>query len=665
MKFVTTKFLQIAAHALFSKFCYLKKRRVLVARLIPSLFLLLISTGILFVTPPSARADNSSFAIEKSDWHTDAKWPLILYYYSSWRGKRGLVDSETFYLSPEGNTDPKAELVATWKAFQEDAEGLWCRFPMRGKFLAAKAKAEGVDFKVTSCKELDEFLNSVDGESLALVFSSYYPNNPSSLFGHTFLRVNSRRTLANPETANLLDAGISFAAYPNTGNPLLYVYRGLFGGFPGRFDALPFYVKVQEYNHSENRDLWELNLNLNPDEVNDVLLSLWEVRLQHIEYYYFDDNCAFVLLHLLELARPSLKLKDHFNGWVIPSDTVRIVASQEGLIEKTEFRPSTYRRLRALLELLTSEEKHWLKTTLNKQAYEAMYSENPQRQALLLDTLLEYFDYDERLSGTREAVKWTGLRNQVLKARARLGSEHPEASQAENEVLARVVQTPFEEFPALGHAPTRIGLGVGRSQFSGNFVEVDWRPALHDLGSHYTGYSTGYEIQFFHPVGRFLVEEKKFQLNSFSLLKILSASPIQSMLNHTSWTLDISAERVSDFSNLWRKKAHFGFGLAAEPITHSRVYFFGFAETGHITEEGFYVGPGFRLGLTLPASTLFTFRSDVVGVYGFPQKSIYNRLELSSSMRARTSQNSEVSLEAKYNLRSKTPEGQFRFHYFL
>ena len=56
---------------------------------------------------------------------------------------------------------------------------------------------------------------------------------------------------------------------------------------------------------------------------------------------FFDENCAYHLLSLLEVARPTLHLRDKLPPWVIPADTVRAVIAVPGILKKAIFRPAS------------------------------------------------------------------------------------------------------------------------------------------------------------------------------------------------------------------------------------------------------------------------------------------------------------------------------------
>src|SRR5688500_15186877 len=140
------------------------------------------------------------------------------------------------------------------------------------------------------------------------------------MYGHTLLRVDAAD---QDERTRLLAYSISFAAATNETNGLIFAVKGLFGGYPGVFAMLPYYVKVREYSDLENRDLWEYELDLSPEELERVLRHAWELLPAYFEYYFFDENCSYHLLALLQVARPDLELTAPFRLWALPVDTVR------------------------------------------------------------------------------------------------------------------------------------------------------------------------------------------------------------------------------------------------------------------------------------------------------------------------------------------------------
>ena len=119
---------------------------------------------------------------------------------------------------------------------------------------------------------MKDILEQVDAVSVTLVFPAAYMNSPSSMYGHTFLRFDPRQS----ESGSLwLSWALNFGAnIDSDDSSLLYAYKGLFGGYPGQFNMMPYYRKIQEYNRMENRDMWEYPLNLAAEEVDQLLEHL-------------------------------------------------------------------------------------------------------------------------------------------------------------------------------------------------------------------------------------------------------------------------------------------------------------------------------------------------------------------------------------------------------
>ena len=125
---------------------------------------------------------------------------------------------------------------------------------------------------------------------------------------------------------------------------ILYTFKGLFGGYEGYFSDGPYYEKVKEYSRLDNRDVWEYTLNLNEEETDRMLAHLWELKDINFDYYFFDENCSFRLLELIEVARPSVNLLDGFSVYAIPLDTVLVVDDAD-LIDTSYYRASNQSKL--------------------------------------------------------------------------------------------------------------------------------------------------------------------------------------------------------------------------------------------------------------------------------------------------------------------------------
>ena len=207
------------------------------------------------------------------------------------------------------------------------------------------------DFRKQPASKLDEALSAADPKRTVLVFPSAYINSPASMFGHTLLRVD------NSYQSELLAYAVNYSAVAdNETNGFAYAFKGIFGLYPGYYSVSPYYEKVKEYNDIEHRDIWEYHLTLTEDETRRLVLHVWELQGIYSDYYFFDENCSYNVLYLLESARPTLNLTDRLPLWVIPSDTIRVVRDS-GLVSSVRYRPSQGTRIRHLASFLAPDDQ--------------------------------------------------------------------------------------------------------------------------------------------------------------------------------------------------------------------------------------------------------------------------------------------------------------------
>ena len=59
---------------------------------------------------------------------------------------------------------------------------------------------------------------------------------------------------------------------------------------------------------------------------------MWELKQIQFDYFFFDENCSYRLLELLQVARPGLQLTTQFPLTAIPTDTVKAILSYKGVL---------------------------------------------------------------------------------------------------------------------------------------------------------------------------------------------------------------------------------------------------------------------------------------------------------------------------------------------
>ena len=444
-------------------------------------------------------------------------------------GWRSYISDKKFFLAPDGNEHPDRELTATLQALYGPAKAgqqhAQCVYPARTRWL--KAQLNLTDLPAVNCSDFTQWFKDVSPHSAVMIFPAAYLNSPSSMFGHTLLRID-QADVQSDKTA-LLSYAINFGAYiEGSDNSLLYAWKGLMGGYPGLFALVPYQEKLSEYRSLENRDLWEYRLNLSQAETERMVEHVWELKQIQFDYFFFDENCSYRLLELLQVARPSLRLTEQFPLTAIPTDTVKAV-KEAGLVESIQYRPSRERELLSRAEPLSDDEQQWvLKVSADQQQLQApSFKALPrERQALIIDAAYRLERY-----------------------RANGQERDPQRAQRSFELLRAINQNPAPELaipqpglPEDGHQSRTWQAGLG-TRGDRAFGEYGLRMAYHDLNDNAESFPLGAQIEILQLKLR-QYEGNDWQVQQLDLATIRSLTPRNELLQPLSWQVTGGLERV-------------------------------------------------------------------------------------------------------------------------
>ena len=520
-------------------------------------------------------------------------WEVLLHYKATFRGTTSLVDDPAFFNAPNGKTDRQAELDATLAAFfrtdvKPDEEHPRCKFIARYTWLKEELSIDEAKLPSASCTRFEKALAQVNPRSVVLVFPNTLLNLPSSMFGHTLLRLNTQYQ------SDLLSHAVNYAAITGDSLGLFYVFKGIFGFYHGRYSNLPYYEKVQEYSDLEHRDIWEYHLNLTPEEARRTFLHIWEMKDFYANYYFFDQNCSFNLLFLIEAGRPSLRLTDEFYGkyrfWVIPVDTVR-AAKKFGIIDGVTYRPSRSTKILRIAEGMdddlvalsydVAKEKQTPESVLATEL-----STTEKREVLDLSTELTQYRFSKRKMD-KDVYEKQFL--EILAARSTLGTP------------------PADPYPIRMPVPPDQGHLSGRFQVGGGyrsdqwFTEVDWRAAYHDLADFDEGYVRGAQINFMDFSFRYYYDDDRLRLHRWRIVDIVSLFPWNSIFKPISWKANFGVEEMllRDGADHPVPRLNAGGGLTLGPGGNVRFYLFGEGDVQASTrlDKDYAVGFGGTAGM--------------------------------------------------------------------
>ncbi len=516
---------------------------------------------------------------KQREWHT------LLHYQPSRGGYVSEVDDPQFFNAPLGKTNPQAELEATLRAFfvpPENAQHPQCAFIARYHWLKQQLAFDPIRLPPQPCSRFKEWVAQLQPAGLSLIFPSAYLNNPSSMFGHTLLRIDQQN---QTEQTRLLAHALNYAAATEETNGFVFAVKGITGGYPGLFSILPYYKKVKEYSDLENRDLWEYQLNFTPAEVHRLLRHVWELDNIYFDYYFFDENCAYHLLSLLEVARPTLHLRDQFPLWVIPGETVRVIVSTPGILKQAIFRPASATQLRHRLYLLSQEQQDWVLKLVegrrepNDTQFAAL---DVTARAKILEVAYDYLYY-QHIKAPQS--KKTGRLRTLLVARSRLPS------------TATLSQPPTPKRPDQGHNNFRLTVGLGQNG-EHYYQSLRLRPAYHDLLDPGAGYVHGAHINFLDLSLRH--QTNNVTVDSLKIIEIVSLAPRDRFFQPLSWKINTGWQRRQG-SLVYRTNG--GAGLSYQ--LNANVLGYGFLEStldiGNALQHYHSLGVGGSVGVFVDA----------------------------------------------------------------
>jgi hypothetical protein len=633
-----------------------------------SRFFTLFTFTAIFCATSAFAVDSATLEKQVTDralWN-HPQWLNLVHYQSDlFGGYTSQVDGDTFFLAPDGKTNPQAELIATIRAYyrkptaeelarpkqltdpeiqaalkktvdsleaktlskeererqfeerkqellKHEADHPICHFPARLRFLKRELNWDGSGLPEITCYRQNDFRRRVDAKSASLVFSSFFLNNPSSTFGHSFLRINSGLWAQYGNYRNeLLDTGVNFAANVTTSNPAFYALFGMLGLMPGTFTTVPYYLKVREYNDFESRDLWSYDLDLTPDEIAMLVDHIWEEETTFYYYKYFTENCSYHMFTLLDAAAPRLELTKGLTYYTIPSHTIRVLNQSPGAVKKITYRPSVRSQFFYRLTLLTNEERKALDVLVDTHDLTLLSPTlSKESAAHVLDAFsdqIELTSVKELIIDGSDAQK---LKQAVLVKRASLGLKSVNIE----------VPAPLRSAPHLAHGIRRVDIGAAYENDRGPSTTFGHRSAMHDILDPGLGYARNMQVDMFGVWARVLNRpsgfRNRFEFDEFNLIKLTALTPLSRYYTAKSVQADIGWKKMYDRD--CENKDHrclpfdieYGPGWTIDPTSTETLSLFAFVK-GQFTYSPNYAGTNIRLGLGPKAGAVLYISDDL------------------------------------------------------
>ena len=519
-----------------------------------------------------------SFSIQANTLDFDEKYWLKILHYDKGASK---ADGEKFFLAPNGKTNPEAELRATISGFYDPNMKVgWfsyhpqCVFRARYEFLKDAGFLKNAP--VVDCPEFVEWKNGLNAESITLIFSSSYPNNPSSLFGHTLLRLNQK-----DKKNDLLDYAVAFSAIPEKDDlGLVFAFKGFSGGYKGLFEITKYYTKVNEYNNGESRDLIEYNLAMTPVELDRTINHLWELyQTTYFDYYFADENCSAVLADLIAVGyKDDDRLNAHSRWYYLPGEMIKHFTNRDGRIKSTNYRPSLKKQVAKMWESLTPAEIAEVKKILGDNKIPEIITNTK-----VLDAVIAIIDFTHYRTKEELSVDYQKLFRAALLKRAKLPK-------------AQMVKETYDQnnMPEYSHNPQKFSFFT-RLENHNTIAGFEIKQGYHDLMSNDRGFDTFSQFDLLTASFVYDFKNKKFDYDKIALVDLISLHEYTFYDPQMSWRAKVTNERIYDLEctlcHKFNGNAYGGLSFRS-PRSVFSIMLGVFGEVSSNLVKGFRAGPG-------------------------------------------------------------------------
>ncbi|MCQ2966091.1 MAG: DUF4105 domain-containing protein [Alphaproteobacteria bacterium] len=447
-------------------------------------------------------------------------WTRLLHFHKN----ESTIDNPQFFLSDQGKFDKKAELIATIKAFLKKEK--ICVFPARYEFLSENL---GWKKEKLNCPELDKIKKDVNPQKISLIYASSYLGNPASFFGHTLIRIDNQPNMP------LISQAVNYGAIVGNAGIFDYVVQGIGGGFNGVFTLNSYYDTINEYSFMENRDLWEYQLKLTDEQLKMFIYHLSEVLPFSAKYYFFTENCSYMILELLNIVQPETDWTEELPSlYTLPSDTVRIIVQNHHLLDEAVYRPSRQTKVLSAYKGIPVQQRPFVKRIAEhpEQEFEKIKDYSKKEQAVLLETAYELIQYNSIIE--KISVKERQEKSEKILAYYNLL----------NEKNAMASPIPPKIRPDEGHKASSFRVEFSHKGHK-NYTLINYRPVFHSLLDDSRGYVPYTQVNYLDST--FAIDEKgKVRLDELSAVNLQSYTPWTDIIKPVSFRANIGQKRIYD-----------------------------------------------------------------------------------------------------------------------
>ena len=523
------------------------------------------------------------FSFLNASIYSSKEWITLLHYHKNFNGYVSLVDDKNFFVNKNGKYNPKNEFLSSIKLIKTNPQKFACKFPLRYTFLNSKLHLS--NFSINKCEKLQKFLKTVNANKATLIFADADINKPASMFGHTFIRFD------NDKFSPYLSYAVNYAATVTDSNGILFAFKGIFGYYKAYYSILPYYEKIKQYSNKESRDLWEYELNFTPSQVNKMLLHVWELKNIYSDYYFFNENCSYNILYLIDVVNPKINSTNYFYSLsVVPLDTIKYLYKR-ALITNETYRPSLVTKMETITKGLNHKDKILIqKIALGKTDPIIIKKKikTPNLQVKILDASVRDLEFLSKKMYIPKKLYTKRFLN-ILKVRSKI------------DIISNY-KYPTPQNPLDSHYSKKIKISLGNDNKF--FTQLNYRMCYHQLNDIDTGYKKGSSLSFGDFATR--IYNNKTYFEKIGLIEIKSLSKRDTLFKPLSWKVNVGFYQKYTSEN----NQHLTFNLnTGGGITEkfNDIYFYSLLSPDLLINKNF--SNGYSLGIGLDNGVMYSSQS--------------------------------------------------------
>lgn len=546
-----------------------------------------------------------------------------------------------FFLGASSTSTPDQEFHLVLEALKARDTNKICRFPARSLWVQESLKLPPFDFN--ACSELAEFKEKAPAESVAFVFASENISQPTSIMGHSFLKIAGKNNKGIQ-----VEHAISFFTEIEDANFFRLAFESIVTGKKGYYTLTPYHDYKVNYIFGEQRSLWEKYLKLSPMNQQLLQFHLFELKGIEFEYFFHSYNCSTLDYNIIAILFPEIQKQRGL--WVTPKDVYKAIDSKD-YIETTIMLPSSKWRLKALEEALQP----------SNQIVSLFENGAPEN---ILD---QYKDTDQQFLALELAAAVNDFRFESSKTEEKVWSQRYDELKTAKRQLRPDGIVDLSSYKNPGRSPQDSYLYLSSTQESSltepqrSFVTLGFVPASHPYMGDNSQYLSESELK----VGQISFDVgEKISLNSLILFSASALQPSTALYRPLSGGIKAGYDRQISPQLQFQKGLLLEGNLGQSYRLHPDIDFY------------FLVGMGYREALkNIYFEPQIGFLARLIGDFKLSGNASvnFNRMNSPEPMKKYTSQiswnHNELSLDlsfTKYQLKEKHSEeaaAGLRYHF--